>query len=303
MPTPDKAPKGAPKAPPRGAPAKLNAAAELPPLPAEGAVIEHAQSTFADWGQQLPIGHIQGGTLYRGFSLKPFTMKEERELEGLRKARGKMTLAGFVVEVMSRMLTSYGPWDDFQSLDETQRRLLMTQAWMADVIYMYIWLRIQALGAEMKFGVECPHCNAKVKLPADLTLTDVTVVEDIAALSRRHVLRDGLDVAGASVTELVLQPPRWQAMESVTGVRTSTGDVKMAMIQSAIRQLGDGKRPVTIDILESLTKRDLEMLTRVIDDLSPGPDLTLEVTCPSCREESKHPLNWSWDFFFTAASL
>lgn len=291
--------KGAPKS----APAKLNASAEQPPLPVEGAAPEHSATTFEDWGQRMPIGHIQGGELHRNFALKRFTMREERELEGLRKARGKMTLAGFVIEVMSRMLTSYGPWSDFQALDDTQRRLLMSQAWMADVIYMYIWLRIEALGPEMSFNAECPHCGQKCKLPADLNLTDVTVVEDIAALTRHHSLRDGLDVAGVMSKELVVQPPRWQAMDAVQGARSSSGDIKMAMILSSIRQVGDGKRPVTLDILESLSKRDLELLTRVIDDLSPGPDLTLEVNCPSCKEESKHPLNWSWDFFFTAASL
>ena len=283
---------------------KRSAAMDVPPLPIEGkSAVEHTQTTFDDWGQRLPIGHIQNGQLYRNFKLAKFTMREERAIEGLRKARGNMSLATFVAEILGKMLVSYGPWDDFQELEEGQRLHIISNAWLGDVMYMYLYLRITAIGPDMKFDVTCPSCQEKARLPADLGQTDVIVAEDLASLSRNYELRDGVEVGIATVKSLVIQPPRWQAMDAMKGARSNHGDVKLSMILSSIRQLGDGKRPATMDIMETIGKRDLELLTKYIDQTSPGPDLVLEATCPQCGHVTNNPLNWNWDFLFTASSL
>ena len=107
---------------------------------------------------------------------------------------------------------------------------------------------------------------------------------------------------GEIITDLLLQPPRWQGMASLNQ-DGDMGDVKLQIIASSIRQLGDGKYPATSDVLETMSKWDLEYLQKEIDNFTPGPDLTMDVKCPSCRNSHKRNLDWSWDFFFTASSL
>jgi len=284
---------------------KVPAAAEQPSIP-KGEEVPLTFSTVRDWGQRLPIGLLAGGQLHRDFGFKQFRMKEERELDAVRKDAKRMSMADFVAAVLSHMLTVLGPYQDFQSLSEQERKMIVHQMWLGDVMYAYIYLRISALGEVIKFKVECPSCGTKSDLPADLYDTDVKIAEGEAALVRSIMLRDGLilEAGGEPVKNLYIQPPRWNAMTSLRAPGTfSLGDVKMAILLSSIRQAGEGRFPLTSQVLDLLTKYDLESLARSIDSMSPGPDMTVETICPACQREGKHPLDWSYDFFFTSSSL
>jgi hypothetical protein len=291
-------------------PAKLTAAAELPPLPVdlpEGAS-RSSLSSFALLGRFLPIGVLHGAQLHRGFALRPFRMKEERELENIKARNPGISMADFVASVMAHMFTSVGPWTNFASLTEAERRLIVSQMYLADVMYAYIQLRIEAIGTDIGFDLKCPACRKRWRWTADLSQTDVVVAEGgPASLTWLHELRDGLTTPKGEVRSLVLQPPRWHAM---SGVRTrvdespNEGDLKLQLIASGIRQAGDhADLPITIDILEGLSKYDLERLSRSIDADTPGADLELESKCPNCGTEFSHALNWSWGFFFGGSSL
>ena len=96
-------------------------------------------------------------------------------------------------------------------------------------------------------------------------------------------------------------PPFWYSAISIPQGST-TADVKAKIISSSIRKLGE-LEAVSDSILANLTKYDLEKMGRVIDDLMPGPDLTLEVNCPNCDADIRQQLDWSYDFFFGSASL
>jgi hypothetical protein len=284
---------------------KINAAAEQPPIPQEGHVPDVTSSTFEDWGQRLPIGLLRDGRLHRDFSFRRWTMREERALEKMRKKNRRLSMGALVTNIMAFMLTRLGPYD-FEALDQGQRRLVVNQMWMPDVMYAYISLRIDALGPEVKFEVECSRCAHSWKFPADLARTDVKIAENPEALVRAYRLRDGIEpptgVGGEAVCDVLLQPPLWQAMAALKQ-NGNMGDVKLFLMSSAMRQIGEGKIPVIPEVLEGLSKFDLEHLQRAIDDLTPGPELTLEVPCPSCDHTNKRNLDWSWDFFFTASSL
>ena len=284
---------------------KIAAAAEQPPIPEAGHVPNVTASTFGDWGARLPVGFLKDGELHRGFAFRRFTMKEERALEKMRKKKRRQSMGVLVTNVMAHMLTHLGPYD-FEAMTEGQRRMVVNQMWMPDVMYAYIMLRIEALGAEVKFDVECSRCGHRWKFPADLSLTDVKVAEDPMALVRHYHLRDGIEPPSGAGDEIVhdvlLQPPLWQAMAALKN-DGNMGDAKLFLMSSAMRQIGDGKIPPIPAVLETLTKFDLEHLQRAIDDLTPGPELVLDVPCPACDHMNKRNLDWSWDFFFTASSL
>jgi len=284
---------------------KINAAAELPALPAEGAGLPvHSLTTFQLWGDQLPIGILEGGELHRSFAFGVYNLGSEREL-AIRRKKAHAP-AESVVEVLAFMLISLGPYSDFQALDENSRKLIIQRMWMHDVLYVYFSLRRDALGDELSVGCTCPTCGAKWKFTGDLSQGDVKVVEDPKDITWPHVLKHGLiGKDGKPIRDIVLQPPRWECM---MGISRKTGRIdpvhaKVRIIASSIRHLGDGSHALTEAAINSMSKWDVEHITKTLDDNVPGPDMTLEPECPECQAELRIPINWDWDFFFGAASL
>lgn len=281
----------------------LPAAAEEPPVPTSKDVRLVTESTFEDWGYRLPIGFLQGGELHRSFAFRPFRMREEEQLEKLRGGKKKrVRMPEFVAGVLAYMLTRLGPYD-FETLSETERRLVVNQMWQQDVLYAYIYLRIDALGSECAFNLECATCGHEWRWVADLGRTDVEIAEDAKSLVFTHHLRDGLETPDGVVKEILIQPARWSAMSQIRSKTFNYAEIKLALMASAIKNVGDGKHPITREMLETLTKYDSEALTKAIDDLTPGPNLMLEVECPECGATFRHALDWNYDFFFTASSL
>lgn len=282
---------------------RLNSAAEEPQLPAAAYTRNLTESTFGDFGQRLPVGVLQGGELHREFSFRRFTMREERKLEELRRSRKKTQMVDFIAGILAHMLTKLGPYD-FETLTPMERRLVVNQMWHPDAMYAYIWLRIEALGPECVFSLTCTTCEHQWKWTADLNRTDVTSAESAADIVYPYKLRDGIETPEGLFHDVNIQPARWSAMSAVNvkgGINLA--DVKLHMMASAIRRVEEGKHPISREMLETLTKYDSEMLYRAIDEMTPGPDLTLEVECPECGHEFLHLMDWSWDFFFRGSSL
>lgn len=283
---------------------KVNAAAEQPALPTGEAGPQHDLTSFMMWGEQLPIGILDGGQLHRGFAFKVYDLAMERQLALLRKkARAS---AEYVVEVLAAVLTSVGPHSNFESLDINLRRLIVQRMWMPDVLYMYFQLRREALGDELSVSVTCPNCHHKWKFTGDLSQGDVKAVTSADSITWRHVMKHGLaDKDGRRHKDAVLQPPRWECMMGIAAKTGRTDPVlaKTRVIASSIRQLGDGNVPLTEEVVNTMSKWDIEHITKSLDANVPGPDMTLEPECPECGAELKVPINWDWDFFFGAASL
>jgi hypothetical protein len=289
--------------------AKFAAAAETPnakgPMyDADGNIVHHpfSESTIGDYGLQLPMGVVQGGEFHRGFGFKPYKMKQEKELAALRKKSTNRQAGSMVVTALSHMLTHFGPYAEWEKMSEDHRALALHQAYMGDIMYAYIWLRIEAMGPELKFDHTCPACDRKSKLPVDLRQGDVKIAERPEHLLRWCDLADGVTVQADKppVKRVSCTPPRWLAMNQLSPDKNE-GHLKEAIIASSVR-VGEAQQPMTPALLDDLSKRDLEFLTKFIDDGSPGPDLTCTLVCSHCSHESVIPLQWSWDFFMTAAS-
>lgn len=275
------------------------------PVPPTGHERSLSESTIGDWGQRLPIGVYSGGELHRQFSMRRYTMGVEKELDEVsRPKKGRAPRVSLhVAKILSRMLTSCGLHGDFQDLPEEERISFLTGMFVGDVMYMWIWLRIEALGEIYKFSLECPACQHKWDWNADLNRTDVKVCEGPDDLGVHHTMRHGLEIRDETVTEIIVHPPRWSCYfhaQGNGGRHIGQGSVKEAMLASSIAPIGG--YPVAHSQLEEMSKFDIEMLMGVVDE-GPGPDLVVEVECPECEMESKSHLNWDWSFFFSRASL
>jgi endogenous inhibitor of DNA gyrase (YacG/DUF329 family) len=283
---------------------KMNAAAEMPPIPDKGYEPITTRSTFRDWGGQLPIGILQGGTFHRSIEFKPYTMAQERQISAARRKAKKAgnNPATVVTLVLSEMIQSIGPHADFASLNDGQRQLVINNLYMADAIAAYMLLRMEAMGDDLAFDITCPACGTQSRLPANLQDTDLTLPEGPQDLVRRHALRKPLNHGKQTVKTLLVQPPRWHAMSTIKAGATDATDIKLKLILASILGTEDGA-PFAPSLLDDLTKRDYEMLAKRVDDTTLGPDLSLEASCPECGASSQTAMRWDFDHFFGASSL
>ena len=275
-----------------------------------------AKSTLLDLGKMLPIGVPSGNPaiLEKGFAFKPYRFQEERELDKIRnKKDGAKNHPGKIVEsVLAHMLTEWGGDTEFSQKSEKVRRNAVRNAYMADVLYAYVMLRIEAMGSILGVKVACPHCEHEWKWRTDLEGLEIDFVERLEEISDKlYELRSGLKYGEKSYNVLSVAPPTWAAVSDIPqGTRRGgNGDIKARMILSSIRQAtvsGDPKAPAVSAgsaLLNGMIKRDVEELTLFIDESFPNVDLSMEIECPKCESTFGHAVQWNWDFFFSSSSL
>ena len=215
-------------------------------------------------------------------------------------------MAQYVGMVLGTMCTRLGS-HDFESaeLKMEQKRLAIGQMFVGDVFYAYVWLRIQALGAELVLNLTCPQCNKKIEnFVADLDSVEVEVADTLDDACWDYELKNPLTIRGETVSHLVLGPARWNAIELVKG--GGRGVAKPLIIKAAIQSLGtkeDNKRiALTETELDELTKRDIEAMVSQIDNRSIGPSMAIEGTCKACARDFRLPIDWGYDSFFGDSS-
>lgn len=265
------------------------------------------KQTMADLGATLPIGiPSPDGTLSKGFKLRPFRLKEERELSILREKRHSppLTLGRFVSHVLAMMVEQVGP-HNLQVMSEPERLLLFGSMAMPDVMYMYLQLRKESMGDDVAFKAACGRCKHEWDFTASLSTLEVRVVAAIKEVASAHTLVSGFPYKGEVRKVVKLGVPSWNTMEAQDV--TNEGAMKMAIIQAAITGMEGVKQeeftPLPPTILDEMTKRDAEVLAKVISERTPGPQLAVEADCPKCSHHMNHAINWSYDSFFSASSL
>lgn len=264
---------------------------------------ELRKTTLGELGGLLPIGVASEGALHRQFAFRRYTTANEREFETIRKEKKNISTPEFVIEILSRMCTRVGPYD-FDSLDPSQRRLVLQNLYMGDVFYLWTCLRIEALGPDVRFKLDCAACRTELRPGVDLNSIDVRYVDQPSQLFWKHTLRDGLELGSSVEKELILQPPRWSILISnERNKKTAISDLKVSVAIGSIRQVGDGKKSPTRRDFDSMSKYDLEFLQKSVDDHAPGIEMEFEVECDQCDHKNRYGFDWTFDFFFGASSL
>lgn len=262
-------------------------------------------STFGVYGHNLPVGRVMAdGKLSKSFTLKPWRMKEEKQLaEWKTKYKGGLTLGTYVTQVLATMVESIGGVTLPES--EVDRRMMLSSMFMADIMYMYVALRVEALGNELKMRLPCPACRSRFDFTADLNSLDIRTITNPADLAWDFKLRTPLKHRGDLRHTLTLRPTLWMTLES-KGAGDTAG-MSSAVIAGSITALNgipaDEFTPVPESALDELTKYDLEMLTKSISENSPGPVMCVEEPCSKCQASFFWPIDWGYDNFFSHSSL
>jgi len=256
-----------------------------------------------DQGARLPLG-VEGpdGSFRKDISVRPWRMKEERELGALRDQNKDANVAQYVSMVLGSMCTRLGLHDFEQpQMKLQQKQLAVGQMFIGDVFYAYVHLRLQTLGPELLLNLTCPGCQNKIEnFAADLNTVEVQTCEKLADACWEYHLHSPITIRGKEVTDLVMGPARWNALEMLKG--GGIGTAKPAMIQASVHALGtieDSHQAVITEAeLDEMSKRDIEALTKLIDKHSIGPNMAVEGKCGKCGRPFRLPIDWGYDGFF-----
>lgn len=273
--------------------------------------------SLQDLGNQLPIPAKEGR---QSFNFKVWRLPEEKKISEL---RGKhKNLGKFVRETFEFMITELGG-KKFESMSDGDRKLLINQMPFANVFYMWMYLRYEALGEKLKMApLECPHCNGEVKdIVADLNSLEVKCSgfkhdeekdtwseETDVPRTHDYILKKPITVGEVTVTAIRFGFTPWDAMERLPSHERNFGTIKEAMmaasIQGGLAEESKDLLPLQKDlVLKNLSKRDIEGYYDALDAFNGGPVLAMQIPCPHCDKEFHQPLNWTYEYFFGNSSL
>ncbi len=264
---------------------------------------EPEPETIAKRGARLPLGISHGGALHRDLAVRKWRMKEERELGELRDENKDANLAKYVSMVLATMCTRLGP-HDFDKMSFDQRLLAVSQMYMGDVFYAYVWLRIAALGSEFKLTFKPSWAPKPLPITADLNSVEVRSAESAEDASWEYQLQDPIVIRGKRTTRFMLGPVRWNTLENIEtlGQTANTAVVKSGMLTASITGCDGFDGPVHLvdSDLDELTKWNLESATNGVDEHSIGPNMRVEGTYKG--REFKASIDWGYDRFFAISS-
>lgn len=260
--------------------------------------------TLAELGGTCPVPNRDGKIAT--FKFRPWRMTEEKEI-GQIKAKNQ-NLGLFVRSVFEYMLTEYNG-RDWSSYTAAERKLLINQMSWGNIFYMYVYLRFDALGAEMKMqDMQCPTCTAPISnYVADLSSLEVRTADPDSPKNIIYKLRKPVTVGEVKVTGIKIGYTPWDAMEKLQANTKNLGTVKEAMIAGSVEgSVAEDVGEVNLNkhtVLKELAKRDLEGIYDLLDKHNGGPVLGLEIDCPACAFKWTAALNWTYDYFFGNSSL
>jgi hypothetical protein len=262
-------------------------------------------------GARLPLGIINtDGTYTKDIAVRRWRMAEERELGELRDKNRDANVAQFVGMVLATMCTQLGR-HKFEELKQEERRIHISQMFMGDVFYAYVWLRLQTLGSELHLNLRCPNCGFRFPLVADLETIEVDGCDTLEECMWEYKLKESFEIRGKEVTDLLMGPARWTSLESMQGVGgLNTGAAKASVILGSIHGIANWKdkdgKPMQVALAESeldeMGKRDIEAITNRVDEHAVGPNMSVEGSCQRCRYQYKLAIDWGYDSFFGDSS-
>lgn len=271
---------------------------------------EPIKTTQAELGNMLPIGVVSAsGARGRVFAMRPWRLKEERELGKLRAQHADALLTQYISMILATMCQTIGGQDMEKLGDMDARKLFVSQMFVPDVFYTYLSLRIAAIGPELALTLKCPRCNTEIpKFMADLTSTEVWKLPDgsVDLANWDYKFMDPIQLRGKTVTGLRLGPARWSSLEEADIAKGDSGTAKAVSILGSARGfLGD---PQDVALapheLDEMTKRDVEGLVAMINDKGLGPVMAVDVKCKRdrCQRNFLAPIDWGYDSFFSTSS-
>lgn len=270
-------------------------------------------TTLKEWGARLPIGFPKGKGLEKTFALRPFKAKVERHLGNWKEANGGKYNAGQLLAMQTAKLlsllisqagsTQLAVADDGDSSAASE--LEIHKWFFSDVMYAYIFSRVQSLGSELESPVVCPmnSCGFSGMGQFDLNSVEVTVADSVEELyswvdlQRPFLLRDGQ----TQCKSVRVGPVRWATMTKPGVLAGNMSAIALSSLQDsicAVNRKEDQPYQLSESELDEMEKIDRVRIDRLAGKASAGVDLNTTMKCPQCGAPIVNPLDWTYDSFF-----
>jgi endogenous inhibitor of DNA gyrase (YacG/DUF329 family) len=259
------------------------------------------KKTFAEHGATLPLGVLNGNELSKEFEVRDWTMKEDRAVGALRDKAGELGVGRFIAEFISKMCLRVGP-HDFENMKDAEKILVVNQMFLGDVFYIYVWLRVEALGADLPLEIQCPKCKAPISMKADLNTLDVKSADELGHVRWNYDLKKPFKIRTGDAKTLLMGPPRWSALSGLKG-QMNLGLARFSAVKGAIWGVeGQGDFAIADHEIDEMRKIDIEGIQNSSDEHFIGAEMAVDVECPECGKTSLVSLDWSFDTFFSTSS-
>lgn len=256
---------------------------------------------LSELGNNLPIEVVDKPS--QEFTFRNWTMKEEKEIAGLKKK--KRTMGKFVPAVLSHMLLTLNG-ESFEDLNKNQKILALSQASIPNMMYLWVYLRIEALGDIVQMDVDCPKCEQTNKNSKfSLYQMDINVKKKDDPQTVKYNLIKPFNYGNEKVESLMISVTKWNAMQKANEkVSTNEGLMEELMFEHSIIEINDKKEFFEKkQLIQNLSKRDIAGLSKAITDHNGGPSVNLTNNCEFCGEKYFQLINWNYDHFFGISSL
>ena len=275
--------------------------------------------TIKQMGNSLPVGLLPRPEWKflpkdNSFKFREWGFEQEQQIAKLKNT--EKSIGRFASQVLDMMLLELGGVN-WEKLGE-QRVLVMNQMFMADMLHLYICLRIESIGHEFALSnLRCTSCGHEHKefvvdlrdLDVDCLSSDEKPDQKFVYILKKpityvHKNADGQDVE-EKIESFKIGRSKWTTMEEITGEAMSNAAMtKKCILKGAIVGFNDSEGYVDADrMIGSMKKIDFELIDRFISQKNLGATIVVEDDCKNCGKKINKAVNWSYDYFFGASSL
>ena len=271
----------------------------------------YKKMTLKELGPNFPVCRYDANGKViedRSFSFLEWDMEMEELISSLRD--GTDNTGKFVNKMFGNLLDGF-QGENFQEKNSDQKLLSITSLEFPNVMYMYIYLRVQELGTDLRMDLTCPApaCRKAIKdFIADLNTLEIHVKDEDHARKGTYQLKKPIAIGDKIITKLVYDVSGWTCLENASNeIAENNGKMKRLMFQSSICGAEDENGPLDhVDkrtLISKLKKADIERCIRDVVENNAGPEMVLQGECPHCKSEFYKDLNWGYEYFFDSSSL
>ena len=269
--------------------------------------------TLKDLGPNLPVSTKLKNEFVkdRSFSFLEWDMQLEEELSRLLNKSKNIGI--FINQMLCKLLDNFCGID-FQSLKDHEKTLIINQLEYVNVMYMYIYLRVEELGSDLSVSMQCPICKKEIKnYIFDLNTLDISCKDKDHKRLHEYTLVKPITYKVNDVSKIItgfnVDITKWDVLEGLNTVKNfNNSTLKKRMFFSAIVDVLDSSGVIQdfVDkktVIEKLKKVDIEKLLSLVTENNAGPSMVTEIECPHCGNELEKILEWRYEIFFGNSSL
>jgi len=257
---------------------------------------------------ELPLGILDGSSYNKTFSIKRWTLKQEREIGLLAEKNKNASTGRFIAMLIGTMFTKIGQWD-FEKLTSEEKILKIMSMYSGDVMFLYCYLRFKSLGPEINIKLTCPTservCGKNFTFVGDVGSIDNVCFDSFNESIWEYNLKEPFEIRKKLVKKFKMGPSKWNTYEIITSKDIKGfGDIKAKIFVSNIIGLNDEKDFINLvdHELDEMGKADIELLSNEIDKNRLGPDLSIETKCDNCGTKFTRTIPWEYSNFFGISS-